>query len=201
VASPAAGGKAASDEIVDEIRVPTTLAFTRNHFWYDESGDGWWHVGIDDFFARLLGEVEQVTFVTMRGIEQPTVLLQIQGMELTGMFPGRLAINGTNRGLRISPQTIVSHPYTNGWLFEGKCEPRITSPPLVRGGKAVEWMREETHKLSDFVQQLGGGHGVRLAADGGVPVSGLFRHLEREQVLLLVNKFFHPLQDWSTPKP
>ena len=52
---------------VEEILIPSRLAFTRNHLWIDESGDNTWHIGIDAFLARVLGHVDEIRFGAMTG--------------------------------------------------------------------------------------------------------------------------------------
>jgi glycine cleavage system H lipoate-binding protein len=191
------GQKNSKEQVVDGIRVPDNLGFTRNHLWIEENTDGVWHIGVDDFFARILGHVDQVSYVTVNGEEKPTVLLHVQNLDLSVMFPGRLVITGTNSALRTAPQSLVTNPYSMGWLFEGKHHQRSEVPPLLRGRAVAVWMEEETRRLNEYVQQRLRSEtslGTRLAADGGIPVHGLLRRLKREQALHLFNEFFHPQQ-------
>lgn len=187
----------AKGHVVDGTRLPGDMGFTKNHLWMDENADGIWHMGVDDFFARVIGRVDQVTYVTVSGNEQPTVLLHVRNLDLSVMFPGRLVITGTNSALRATPQNLVTNPYTTGWLFEGKRQDGSEVPPLLRGKALAVWMEAETRRLNEYVQQRLRSEtplGTRLAADGGIPVQGLICHLKREQALHLFNEFFLPQQ-------
>lgn len=196
VAEPSSGkNPPPNTEVVDGIRIPGSMGFTRNHLWIEENEEGMLHLGADEFLARVLGRVDQLTYVTVKGNEQPTVLVHIQNLDLSLAFPGRISITGVNSTLRSSPQNIVTHPYTNGWLFEGKN--LNGSEQLLRGAGAAAWMEEETRRLSEYVQQRLGSTtslGTRLAADGGIPIHGLLCHLKREQALHLFNEFFQVRQ-------
>lgn len=174
--------------MVEGIRIPPSRTLTRNHWWIDHHADGLWHIGIDEFLTRALGRTDAIIFLTLKGNEQPSVLVKTGDLELNLMFPGRGLILGINSVLRAAPGQLVSDPYTHGWLFEGN-GPRAMSPNAIVADPE-SWMVSEIKELHEYVQQREGGE--RLAADGGVPVNGLLGLLKKEQALHLFNRFFHP---------
>jgi hypothetical protein len=52
-------------------------------------------------------------------------------------------------------------------------------------------MEQELRRINEFLQQQPCPHGP-LAADGGLFVRGLSRHLDRDQMLALSHTFFSP---------
>jgi ADP-ribose pyrophosphatase YjhB (NUDIX family)/glycine cleavage system H lipoate-binding protein len=182
------------------IPVPERLAYTRNHMWIDVGQDGSCHVGVDAFLARVLGEVERVTFVSPRGRVRPAAVLRVHGVDLSLTFPCRMNVTGTNALLRMHPEMALDDPYGAGWLFEGThpesgngSNSDDRGPLLLHGGEVKGWMHAEVDNMSSLVHELHSGHGHEgqaLMADGGVFCPNLAQHLEREELLHLFNCFF-----------
>jgi len=207
-AGPAARGPAlpapdcpeeAETAVVDGVAVPGWLAFSDNHFWLDAGDDGLCHLGVDAFLARLVGTVERLAFLTVKGDVRPSVVLTVRGVDLTLVFPRALPLVAANTRLRSSLDRLTADPYGLGWLFSARWdESRHSSPPpphdtgLRRGSAAREWMRSEAHRLSAVVHErfLPRAHGATLAADGGDVAPGFLRHLDHEDVLHLFAAFF-----------
>jgi hypothetical protein len=64
---------------------------------------------------------------------------------------------------------------------------------LLRGKEAEVWMRDEADSMSMSIQELCSQRrheGERLMADGGIFCSDVARHLDREELLCLFNRFF-----------
>lgn len=174
---------------VDGMAVPGWLFFSPNHMWMDVGDDGLCHVGLDALLARVLGVVEHLVFATPKGTVRPKVVVTAGGVDLALTYPLAMPIVSINARLRSSLDRLTSDPYGSGWLFEG----RMDSPPekmaLVSGESAREWMTREASRLTTFV------HDDVLArkaaaADGGVPVSGLVQHLDRDEIHRLFSAFF-----------
>lgn len=194
------------EQWIDGIQIPNNLSFSANHLWLDAGEDGCYHVGIDGFLASVLGEVEAVNFVTLRGLNRPTVVLTARGVDLQMMFLNPMLITRTNSYLRTRPDKAVTEPYGIGWLFEGaelKPETKKSEATASNGmihGKAVrDWMRRELNRMSEFVHEEFSRidlHGQPLLADGGAFTGGLVRHLNRDEILHLFNEFFSPYASW-----
>jgi len=129
--------------------------------WIDIGNEGNVHIGIDAFLASVLDSVERITFVTSHGMHRPTVMLTVHGVDLQMVFPHQVHLTSPNLYLRTHPQTLLTDPYTLGWLFEGTID--ATDPAasvrelrkgLVSGRQAVVWMREEITRLSRMAHTL-----------------------------------------------
>lgn len=188
--------------VSDEVPAPENLAYVRNHMWLDEGPDGSWHVGVDAFLGRVLGEIEHVSVISGNGYERPTVALTVRGIDLILAFPQSLRITGANALTRQDPQVLVTDPYETGWIFEGiAAEAKAPNTPhknncdLIRGADAVSWMRQETNRMTEFVHDLLARRHHQeecLMNDGGTFASDLAKHLDREELLSLFSRFFTP---------
>ena len=180
------------DEEVDGVRMPSWLRYSAGHMWLDVTADGRCHAGIDGFLARLLGEVERIGYVWLKGRHRPAAVLTVNGVDLQIVFPNAMELTGCNLYLRADPARVTLEPYTAGWLFEGELLPE-TAAGLMDGAAAREWMRAEHGRMHDFIHEhMASAEGERLSADGGVFSPGLIRMLDRDQTVGLFHEFFSP---------
>ena len=193
----------AETAVVDGIPVPGWLFYADNHMWLDQGDDGLCHVGVDAFLARLVGKVERLTFLTVKGDVRPAVVLTVRGVDLTLVFARPLPLVAANTRLRSGLEHLTADPYGLGWLFTARWDEgrrRRPEPPLTaglrRGRAAREWMASEVRRLSTVVHErfVPRQSGMALPADGGDPAPGFLKHLEHEDVLQLFAAFF-PLPD------
>ena len=175
---------AAAIESVDEIPLPAWLFYSPNHMWLDLTSDGMCHAGIDACLSRVLGKIDAVTYVRLKGRQRPAAVLSAAGVDFEVAFPNAFQVTSSNLYLRANPARIIQEPYTGGWLFEGIPDER-TAEHLRHGAAAVEWMREEQRRLNQYLQQTTG-----VAADGGSFSANLAEHLDRSQMLALFHEFF-----------
>ncbi len=192
--------------VVEDIRVPAHLGYSSNHMWLEVAEDGGCHIGIDGFLAKVLGRVDKLSFLPARGADRPAAVLTARGADLQVVFPNRLIVTSPNTHLRAHPERVTSHPYTLGWLFEGRAPAdeqhdaaHSITAGLIRGKQALQWMQEELHRVSEFArEQILSPRldGELLMTDGGTFTSDLLHHLSREQILLLFNEFFSPYASW-----
>jgi glycine cleavage system H lipoate-binding protein len=201
--SNAPAGDPSHEYLVEGIRVPGGLTYSANHMWMDIGSDGLVHIGIDAFLAAMIDSIERITFVTTQGTHRPTVVFTIHGVDLQMVFPHPLRLNASNLYLRSNPSTILSDPYTLGWLFEGSIgdhepEKEIAAlrEGLVSGEAAAAWMNSEVTRMTQVVHALASSQPVAgscAMADGGTAQPGFTKQLTREQLLHVFNEFFSPL--------
>jgi glycine cleavage system H lipoate-binding protein len=199
-ARPSADPDEATTATVAGVSVPGWLFYADNHLWLDVGDDGLCHVGADAFLAMVVGEVERLAFLTVKGDVRPAVVLTVAGVDLTLVFPRRLSLVAANTRLRSALDRLVSDPYGLGWLFTARWDGRTEG--LRHGGAARDWMAAEVARLTSAVHErlLRPRDGVALPADGGRPAPGFLRHLEHEDALRLLAAFFPlPATERSTP--
>ncbi len=196
----AASPEEAATAVVDGVPVPGWLLYADNHTWLDVGDDGLCHLGVDAFLTRLVGEVESLTFLTVKGDVRPAVVLTVGGVDLTLVFPQRLPLLAANTRLRSGLDRLVADPYGAGWLFTARWDQDPVG--LRQGREAREWMASEVSRLSTFVHDrlLDPRGGEARPADGGRPAPDFLRHLEREDVQRLFAAFFPlPVDTRSAP--
>ncbi len=196
--------------IIDGIQTVGWLSYSPNHMWADYDEDGTFHIGIDAFLAKVLGNVDRLAFAPTTGEHNPSVCLTVNGVDLQMMFPRQLTVTSTNSHLRADPRSVVSDPYTLGWLFEGKWTNASARPEklpedahrsadqgLIRGKVAKTWMQEETRRLTEFVSNRISHEestydikSKRLMADGGMFTEHFMNYLSKEEILILYDEFF-----------
>lgn len=131
--------------------LPSHLYYSTNHLWLDVSEQGLCHVGIDAFLAKILGSVEQISFLTLQGVYPPAAVLSARGVDIELAFPHSMRITASNLYLRANPWKLTTEPYSRGWLFEGReSQPGGMRAELLYGREAREWMRHETDRLSAY---------------------------------------------------
>jgi len=190
-----------AETVDDETTQPADVAYAQNHMWLDVAEDGTCHVGVDAFLAEVIGEVEGATYVTGKGLEKPSVVLKVHGVDLPLTFPCPIKVTGYNYLLRTKPELLVEDPYGTGWLFEGlevdseqcKGNGKTENRHLMTGETASSWLRDERQRMTSFVHESLARRSETadvLMADGGVYAKDLAKHLERHELLQLFNLFF-----------
>jgi glycine cleavage system H lipoate-binding protein len=192
--------------LIEGTRIPGWLYYTANHMWLDVSSDGVVHVGIDAFLARMLDSVEQISFVTLQGMQRPAVVLTVHGVDLQMVFPNAFRITKANLYLRTNPSTILTDPYTLGWLFEGSIKGHDSASldtalkaGLVSGKRAAEWFYSEMNRMTQMAHAFSNARdqvGQVAMADGGSVQPGFMQLLTRDEMLRVFNEFFSPLAEW-----
>ena len=180
----------AETAVVDGVPVPGWLYYADNHMWLDAGDDGLCHLGVDAFLMRLIGTVERLSFLTVKGDVRPAVVLTVGGVDLTLVFAHAMPLVSANTRLRSGLERLVQDPYGLGWLFTARHEE--IRGGLRHGTAARAWMASEVGRLSTVVHGLllSPRAGIAAPADGGRPAPGFLRHLEREDVLRLFAAFF-----------
>ena len=189
---------------IDDVKVPKGLSYSPNHMWIDIGNDGVCHIGIDAFLARVLGSIDQITFVTVKGVQRPSVSFSVNDVDLQFIFPIPMNIIRANTYLRSHPEKIIADPYSSGWLFEVSDERfkerRTEIDGLISGTKAPEWMTLEMERMNQVAHRFSAqpdAHGVISMADGGYFRPGIARRLSRADVLTMYNDFFSPITLWK----
>jgi len=179
-------------EEAETAHPPVDLDYTPNHMWLDRTVRGQWQIGIDDFLTRVVGSVEQLTFLTVNGLCQPELVLTVRGVDLHLAFPNRILIKAANLYLRAEPSRLTADPYGAGWLFEGTPEESEEHrTPLVPGTEAASWMRNEYERLNDYLKKYGAARAFgEDSADTGFRRTALLDGLSRDQIISLFSEFF-----------
>ncbi|MHB8909659.1 MAG: glycine cleavage system protein H [Syntrophales bacterium] len=155
--------------------------YHQGHSWtIPESGNAV-RVGIDDFAQKLVGRIEAITCPPIgsevrQGEKGWTLLVNAKSIDMLSPVDGTIV--EINEGLLSSPESIGSDPYGESWLMKIQV-PKLSAnlKRLLSGGTARKWMEEvSANLLSRANYHLG-----PVSQDGGVPVDGIARGLDRER--------------------
>jgi glycine cleavage system H protein len=168
-----------------EPRPPQGVFLDPSHSWVRITTEGTLRVGIDEFLVEALGEVEAVR-VPSRGTRvrrgDPLITLRMGGRELVVPAPANGEVMTMNDHLMSNPYLLARDPYGVGWVV-GLWTPdhQEAIRPLRIGASAAGFLRSEIKRLVDFLHGMTAmPNAAPVLADGGLPMHGAVRSLDRE---------------------
>jgi glycine cleavage system H protein len=182
-----------------EPRPPQGVFLDAAHSWVRITTEGTLRVGVDEFLIEALGEVEAVR-VPGRGTRvkrgDPLITLRAGGRELVVPAPAAGEVMTMNDRVVASPYLLARDPYGVGWVV-GLWTPdhQEAIRPLRIGAAAVGFLRAEMKRLVDFLNGLAMPQAVPVLADGGLPLHGAIRTIDKEGWDAFQNEFLtsnHP---------
>jgi glycine cleavage system H protein len=146
------------------------------HTWLRITSDGRLRVGIDDFLAEAVGQVDKVE-VPAQGttIERgsPLFTLFVKGRKLVVPSPASGTVMSANDKALRDPSAVVRDPYGAGWVASiWTRDHHAAISPLRIGAAATHFLRDELHRLADFMVPSRTMAHVPVMADGGLPGKG-----------------------------
>ena len=177
--------------IGDWFRLPTEgIYFHQGHSWAAPEGGEIVRVGMDDFAQKLLGKIDaiklpQVGSEVAQGEKGWSLLVDSKSIDMLSPVDGKIV--EINEGLLRSPESIGKDPYGESWLMKVQA-PKISAnlKNLLSGGLARKWMEGvRDNLLARMNYNLGA-----VSQDGGVPVDGIARNLDRERWDEIAKEFF-----------
>lgn len=186
VSRPAGAVVEAVEGIVPAIgewfHLPTEkIYYHQGHSWALPGGDRLVTVGIDDFAQKLIGKIDAVQLPEI-GSEvtqgEKAWRLQAGSKAIDMLSPVDGKVVQINEALLRSPERINRDPYGESWLMKVQ-SPKMSAnlKNLLTGGLVGRWMEGVKENLfSRMNYNLGA-----VSQDGGVPVEGIARHLDRER--------------------
>jgi Glycine cleavage system H protein (lipoate-binding) len=175
--------------IGDWFHLPERLYYHQGHSWaMPEEGD-LVRVGMDDFAQKLVGKIDAIQFPQVgsrvtQGEKGWSLLAGSKSIDMLSPVDGKVV--GINEGLLNSPENISKDPYGQSWLMKVQA-PKISAnlKNLLSGKLAKKWMEGvRENLLARMNYNLGA-----VYQDGGVPVDGIARNLDREQWDEIVKEF------------
>ncbi len=152
---------------VQGIKIPQGVYLHRGHAWAGMAPDGQVRIGLDDFAARLLGQMDRIDLPLMgKQLQQDLAGIQMHRDDLTAkvLAPVSGVVTAFNPKMRENPAALPADPYGDGWLL--MVQPtnlREELRSLQMGEEATTFMETEITELYQALEP----HLGPLAADGG----------------------------------
>ena len=161
---------------------PQGVFLDTTHTWLRITSDGRLRVGIDDFLAEAVGSVDKVE-VPAQGttIERgsPLFTLFVKGRKLVIPSPATGTVMSANDKALSDPSAVVRDPYGAGWVASiWTRDHHAAISPLRIGAAATHFLRDELHRLADFMVPSQTMARVPVMADGGLPGKGAASSLD-----------------------
>jgi glycine cleavage system H protein len=182
-----------------EPRPPQGTFLDPHHSWVRITADGTLRVGIDDFLAEAVGDVDAVE-VPPRGAQikrgEPLLKLQVKGKWLVVPSPTAGEVVAVNEHVIAQPWTVNRDPYGVGWAVAlWTRDHHEAIKPLRIGSAATAFLRQELQRLADFLTPVGAPATVPLLADGGIPSRGALAAIGEERWQAFQKEFLTPSRE------
>jgi glycine cleavage system H protein len=176
-----------------EPRPPQGIFVDRAHSWVRITTEGTLRVGVDDFLAEAVGEIESVK-TPARGTQvkrgEPLLRLLVKGKELVIPAPASGEVVAVNDHVLSEPWAISRDPYGVGWVVSlWTRDHHEAIAPLRIGSAAAAFLRQEVQRLADFLTPINSLTTVPVLADGGMPGKGVVGSLDEERWAAFQSEF------------
>lgn len=176
--------------IVGGFALPDNRRYHQGHTWALQEGPTLVRVGIDDFGARLVGKIDEITLPKRgqwirQGQKFATVVRDGQKAELVSPIEGE--VTSVNDALVSNAGMLNSDPYGQGW-FVSVVSPDLPTSfrNLLSGTLARKWMAEASSRLQARIPVLAGA----VAQDGGVAMHDLTVQMPTTKWAEVTSEFF-----------
>ena len=175
--------------VVAGFQVPENLKYHPGHTWALSEGPKMVRVGLDDFAARLLGKVRNIT-LPQRGqwIRQGQKIwtLERDGARVDMVSPVEGVVTDINDSAAKDPEQARRDPYGDGWLVSVESpDAKLNFRNLLSGELARWWMDEAAARLRKHMPIP-----VGVAQDGGTTISDLTTYLGDKEWTEVAREFF-----------
>ncbi len=155
-----------------------------NHIWIAVEGE-LVKVGIDDFAARMIGNINKVDFPDKKTISMDGECWHIgedrRSIAMSLPFEGEIIEK--NEAVESMPSMIRKDPYNNGWLLKLKLSRDISD--LMKGNKAEDWLEKEFEKLHQEIET----DAKITITDGGEVVDNISERLTDDEWHKIIKRF------------
>jgi glycine cleavage system H lipoate-binding protein len=175
--------------VVAGFQVPENLKYHPGHTWALNEGPKMVRIGLDDFAARLLGKVQNIT-LPQRGqwVRQGQKIWTIErnGAKVDMVSPIEGVVTDVNDTAAKDPELARRDPYGDGWLVSVESpDAKLNFRNLLSGELARWWMDEAAARLRKHMPIP-----VGVAQDGGTAISDLTGLLGDKEWAEVTREFF-----------
>ena len=177
-------------DLIQGFLVPENLYFHQGHAWARVDSDSRATIGLDDFAQKLVGRITAIDLpkagaILKQGEKAWKITVDSKEFEMLSPIEGKVV--AVNPLLASSAQALKNDPYGKGWMLKIE-SPSLSSnlKNLFKGDLAKKWTEKVLEDLSAKSNlDLG-----LVLADGGAPIDGMAKALDRENWDLIVRESF-----------
>jgi glycine cleavage system H protein len=176
--------------IVAGFELPDNRRYHPGHTWALQESPTLVRVGIDDFGARLVGKIDEITLPKRgqwirQGQKFATLVRDGQKTELVSPVEGE--VTSVNEALLSDAAALNQDPYGRAW-FVSVLSPDLPTSfrNLLNGTLARKWMAEASNRLQMRIPALAGA----VAQDGGVAMHDLTVQMPTTKWTEITREFF-----------
>ncbi len=164
--------------------------YHQGHSWAIPESGNVVRVGMDDFAQKLVGTIDAITCPQVgsevtQGKKGWTLLVDSKSIDMPSPVDGKIV--DINEGLLSSPERISKDPYGESWLMKVEASNLSANlRNLLHDGTARKWMEEASETLLSRANY----HLGPVSQDGGAPVDGIARNLDRQRWDEIAREFF-----------
>lgn len=175
--------------VVAGFSVPDNLRYHPGHTWAVSESADLVRVGVDDFAAKLAGDVKEIN-IPERGqwIRQGQRIISMHhaGRELDLVSPIEGTVVDINQKALADPSLTTSDPYGDGWLLTvNSPDAKTNFRNLLGGTTARRWMDEAAARLRAIAMPA-----VATAQDGGMIVDRVIDEIPEADWEKINSEFF-----------
>ncbi len=176
-------------EMVAGFQVPSPLSYHPGHGWAMKEAPKLVRIGMDDFAARLLGEIDSIELPARgrwlrQGEKGWTVRRGEHRFEMLSPIEGE--VTDVNEEVLKDPHQLRADPYGVGWLLEVHAPAADANlKNLLHGQLARHWTEDA---IMSLYNKIDGAAGVHLQ-DGGHAVPDVLGQVPEERWDKLVREF------------
>ena len=177
-------------DMVEGFLVPDGLYFHPGHAWVKAENLNVAYVGMSDFAQKLVGKMDEIQLPEVGSTinhGEKLLSMKIGSKSIDMLSPVQGKVVSVNKEIKQSPEIINADPYGKGWMV-GVQSPKISASlkGLLKGKMAVKWMEEVSNEL---LLRMNNDLGM-VYQDGGLPVEGMARTLDKNQWDEIIKEFF-----------
>jgi glycine cleavage system H lipoate-binding protein len=176
--------------VADWFLVPELVYLHPGHAWARVDDGELVTVGMDDFAQKLVGRMPKIRLPEVgsrvgQGEQAWSIVSDSRLIDMLSPVDGTVV--AVNNHAVATPEKLNLDPYGDGWLLKVRA-PRLKAnvKQLLLGTMAQRWMEEVCENLRARISpDLG-----RVYQDGGLPIYGIARGLDRERWDEVCRDFF-----------
>jgi len=177
-------------EFISGFALPENLRYHPGHTWALGESPNLVRVGMDEFAARLTGNIAKIT-LPQRGqwVRQGQKFIKLfrNGATAEMVSPMEGIVTDVNEAVMLDPELARRDPYGEGWLIKLNApDAKVNFRNLLGGMVARRWLEEAASRLRNCMAMPA----TALAQDGGAAVEDVGSLLPEEKWTALTQEFF-----------